>query len=101
MYLCQFPQISDVAKAESFLSEVIRRNRPRAILFSPHQNPSLRYRLAAFAHQKSADCAFITTHKSWLNEQLLAKFKVHAGAKALLVFKEDSTFNPSLQLEVT
>ena len=90
-----------MSSAESFLSEVISRNRPRAILFSPHQNPSFRYRLAAFAHQKSADCAFISTHRSWLNDQLLAKFEVHAGTKLLLVFKEDSMWNPSLQLEVT
>ena len=85
---------------ESFLSQVISRNRPRVILFSPHRHPSLRYRLAAFAHQKTADCAFISTHQSWLNRQLLSRFKVQPGDKELLVFNEDSTSEPSLHLEV-
>ena len=83
---------------DSFLSEVIRRNRPRAVLFSPHQSPSYRYKLAAFAHQDVADCAFVSTHKRWLNERLLAKFKVRAGAKDLVVFTEE---NSSLHLEVS
>ena len=93
-------QISDVDTAESFLSQVISRNRPRVILFSPHRHPSLRYRLAAFAHQKTADCAFVSTHQSWLNRQLLSRFKVQPGDKELLVFNEDSTSEPSLHLEV-
>lgn len=94
-------QISDVDTAESFLSQVISRNRPRVILFSPHRNPSLRYRLAAFTHQKTADCAFISTHQSWLNRQLLSRFKVQPGDKELLVFNEDSISEPSLHLEVS
>ena len=93
-------QISDVDAAESFLSQVISRNRPRVILFSPHRNPSVRYRLAAFAHQQSADCAFVSTHQTWLNRQLLSRFKVQPGAKELLVFKEDSILEPALHLEV-
>ena len=92
--------MSDVDAAESFLSQVISRNRPRVILLSPHRYPSLRYRLAAFAHQKTADCAFISTHQSWLNGQLLFRFKVQPGDKELLVFNEDSTSEPSLHLEV-
>ena len=93
-------QMSNVDAVESFLSQVISRNRPRVILFSPHRHPSLRYRLAAFAHQKTADCAFISTHQSWLNRQLLSRFKVQPGDKELLVFNEDSTSEPSLHLEV-
>ena len=82
---------------DSFLSEVICRNRPRAVLFSPHQSPSYRYKLAAFAHQDVADCAFVSTHRRWLNERLLAKFKVRAGAKELIAFTEEN----SLRLEVS
>ena len=93
-------QISDLESAESFLSEVIRRNRPRVIYFSPHRNPSLRYKLAAFAHQTVADCAFVSTHQSWLNKDVLARFDVQVGEKELLVFKEESVSNPSLHLEV-
>ena len=99
--LCKSLQVSDTTVAESFLSEVIRRNRPRVILFSPHRNPSLRYKLAAFAHQKVADCAFVSTHQTWLSQQVLARFEVHPGAKELLVFKEESGSEPSLLVEVS
>ena len=95
-----FIQISDVDTAESFLSQVINHNRPRVILFSPHRNPSVRYKLAAFSHQKTADCAFVSTHQSWLNKQLLSRFKIQPGDKELLVFKEDSGSEPSMYLEV-
>ena len=99
--LCKSLQVSDTTVAESFLSEVIRRNRPRVILFSPHRNPSLRYKLAAFAHKKVADCAFVSTHQAWLSQQVLARFEVHPGAKELLVFKEESGSEPSLLVEVS
>ena len=95
-----YVQISDVDTAESFLSQVISCNRPRVILFSPHRNPSVRYRLAALAHQKTADCAFVSTHQSQLNRQLLSRFRVEPGEKELLVFKEDSISEPSMYLEV-
>ena len=100
-YFILIIQIPDVDTAESFLSQVISRNRPRVILFSPHRNPSLRYQLAAFTHQKSVDCAFISTHQSWLNRQLLTRFEVQPGEKELLVFKEDSLSEPSMYLEVS
>lgn len=82
-------QLSDVSTAESFLSKVISRNRPRVILFSPHRHPSLRYKLAALAHVGVADCAFVSTHQMWLNQDLLDRFKVHPGNKKMLVLKED------------
>ena len=86
--------------AESFLSKVISRNRPRAVLFSPHRNPSLRYKLAAFALQGTADCAFVSTHRSWLNDQLLSRFKVQSGDKEMMVFTDDSVSEPSQYFEV-
>lgn len=99
---CLTIQISDVDTAESFLSQVISSNRPRVILFSPHRNPSVRYKLAAFANQRVASSAFVSTHQSWLNRQLLSKFKVERGDKELLVFKDGSlSEEPSLYFEVS
>ena len=71
---------------DSFLSDAIARNRPRLVLFTPRDSPSLLYKLTAFAHQKTADFGFVTTVRG--DEVLLQRFGVGTGEKRLAVLKE-------------
>ncbi len=74
------------SNVDSFLSEAIARNRPRLVLFTPRDSPSLLYKLTAFAHQRTADFGFVTTVRG--DGVLLQRFGVRIGEKRLAVFKE-------------
>ena len=70
---------------ESFLSEAIHRNRPRLVLLSPRDSPTLLYKLTAFSNQKMADFGLVSTRGE---SKVLKRFGAHTGEKALLVYKE-------------
>ena len=74
---------------DTFLSKAILANRPRVILFSPRQHPSLLYKLTAFIHRKTVDFGFVSTHAHWASVGVLSRFDVLTGEKQLAVFKEN------------
>ena len=78
-----------------FLSQVIERNRPCAVLFSPRRQPSFLFRVVAFANRKQVDFAYVS---SYGNEPLLKWFGIKRGEKQLLVFREYQ--RPEVSLEV-
>ena len=74
---------------DAFLSKAILANRPRLILFSPRQHPSLLYKLTAFTHRKTVDFGFVSTQAHWASARVLDRFEVVTGEKRLVVFKEN------------
>ena len=78
------PQVRE-NNVDSFLSEAIQRNRPRLVLLSSRDSPTLLYKLTAFSNQKVADFGFVSTHG---DSKVLTRFGAHIGEKVLLVYKE-------------
>lgn len=68
-----------------FLAQVIERNRPCVILFSPRRQPSFLFRAVAFANRKQVDFAYVSSYE---NEPLLKQFGIKQREKQLLVFRE-------------
>ena len=72
---------------DTFLSNVIIRNRPRVVLFSPQAHPSLPVKLVALAKHTTADFGFVSTQRG-ASKAFLQRFGVAPREKQLLVFKE-------------
>ena len=83
---------------DTFLSNVIVRNRPRVVLFSPQAHPSLTVKLVALAKHTTADFGFVSTQQG-ASRAFLQRFGVTPREKQLLVFKE--YHEPELSLEVS
>ena len=84
---------------DTFLSNVIIRNRPRVVLFSPKPHPSLTVKLVALARHTTTDFGFVSTQQRGASRAFLRRFGVTPGEKQLLVFKEYQ--EPELSVEVS
>jgi DnaJ family protein C protein 16 len=83
---------------DDFISDSIKLNKPRIILFSPHPQPSLLYKSVAFLNHHSIDFGFVSTDRASGNSlEFLQRFGVYSRAKKLFVFKEYPT--PSVTVE--
>ena len=99
--LSLFPhtQLSGSADPDGFLSQAVARNRPRVLLFSQRETPSLLFKLTAFAHQSSADFAYVSTDPAHLGTAVSQRFHVLPRERRLMLFKEDCS-QPALEVEV-
>ena len=95
----QSPQVNAPSDMDTFLSNVIIRNRPRVVLFSPKPHPSLTVKLVALARHTTIDFGFVSTQQRGASRAFLRRFGVTPGEKQLLVFKEYQ--EPELSVEVS
>lgn len=103
IFCCLYEPVSDIQlhsrNANNYISDTIKFNKPRVILFSPHPQPSLLYKSLAFSNQDLTDFAFFSTDEASEEAvEFLQHFKMSQRAKKLLVFKEYPI--PSAMIEV-